>query len=422
MSNFKLINEGKSPENLVVFIHGFTGAGDTWEKKDGSMPFVKPLIDKNLNLKSALNIGLFSYKSSALGGNKSDAKYSKAISEVIRKVTNRQRDFNQPIYKVAQFLKTEIDLYIEENDLGSVNLTLIAHSMGGLVCKCFILDNLNDKRYCIKAFHSIHVPYQGSDQATVLNTITLGSNNNQVIELKPDSKLTKLLNNEWLSANIRKLPYTYYYIGESDETTESESAFATERRKEGIGFEKIIHNGGHSNFLDNADNVVWRKVNTSLKKHLVEAAGLEEPIKNEKLQVEQALHKIALEAVEANKELERLYPKCTEYNCLEYKSVELINKIEKYLSLYTEITDDNKPQIKAEIKYLLKIIRLYLVNPNLPIDDIGADMPELSKLCQIETVLDFVEEKVLHSCTCETKSQFDNFLRKVNSEVELRTC
>ena len=62
MNNFKIVNNSSTPENLVVFIHGFTGTDDTWEKKGGKMPFIEALLEEPI-IKETYSIGLFFYTS-----------------------------------------------------------------------------------------------------------------------------------------------------------------------------------------------------------------------------------------------------------------------------------------------------------------------------------------------------------------------
>jgi triacylglycerol esterase/lipase EstA (alpha/beta hydrolase family) len=340
MDNFKIINEAATPENLVVFIHGFTGTDDTWEMKDGKMPFIGKLLE-DVAIRETYSMGLFKYASASSGGDKSGNLFKRAFDEVVRKTTNNQQVYNQPIHKIAGMLQSEINLYIEENNLSSINLTFVAHSMGGLVSKRFFIDNSNEKRYVFKAFHSIHVPHQGSELAIIAD---MYKSNQQKIDLKPNSEIIKSLNDEWLEISPKKLPYTYYYIGESDNTVLATSALGSERRKEQKDYEKITHNGGHSDFLNNSTNMVWRKLSIGLKKN--QSLDSLEKVKN-KLSDRDKL--ATNEINNLYEEVDAKFPECREFTCFRFQKELFFDKIYNYTNAISNDLSDNREVFDEEI-------------------------------------------------------------------------
>jgi hypothetical protein len=409
MSNFKIINEGKSPENLVVFIHGFTGTHNTWEKKDGSMPFITPFLIVNPSIKESYAIRHFSYKSSLFGGNKSDTLLGRGLRELKRTITGNQNEYNQDIDKIALHLKTEIDLYREEKGLSQVKLTLIAHSMGGLVCKCFILNNINDKSYHFRAFHSIHVPHQGSELAMIAN---LTWSNGQKTGLKPNSELTKILNDRWLDTPVKKLPYTYYYLGTSDETVLRTSAFGSEKRKGKSGFEKIEHNGGHSDFLENTENAVFRKVAISLRKDI----SLEESEQVlTKLQKTDAKVSISMQSL--YEEVDMLYPQCKEFTCFRFNRQTLFDDIYNYTNAMSDELNDFRDMYDTEIDFVFDAITAYLT------EDAPFTFEKLyfSYEGVYKHIFEYIDKNVLHQCNCEVRAKFDLLIQN-NLKAELAFC
>ena len=203
--NFDVFHKIDDAKNLVIFIHGFTGTHDTWQMQDGDKPFINQLLCNN-TISSTYNFAMYRY-TSQLFGKKPTGLLKRALSEVKRKFSGEQKYFNLNFEDITSNLKSEINLYREENNLEYVNLFFISHSMGGIIVKNFICDIYKLNKYKLKQYHSIHVPHRGSELAMLI------PKNIQSEGLLPNSDILIKIEKKWLEANYRKLPKTFYYVG-----------------------------------------------------------------------------------------------------------------------------------------------------------------------------------------------------------------
>ena len=71
---------------------------------------------------------------------------------------------NIKIEKLSDFLKSSIEVYCSNYE----NIVLIAHSMGGLISKAYILKDLEEQlNPKVKLFLSLAVPHNGSNWAQI---------------------------------------------------------------------------------------------------------------------------------------------------------------------------------------------------------------------------------------------------------------
>jgi hypothetical protein len=42
---FEIVNNSPNKENIIIFIHGYTGTNDTWKMSNGDMPFISKLLE-----------------------------------------------------------------------------------------------------------------------------------------------------------------------------------------------------------------------------------------------------------------------------------------------------------------------------------------------------------------------------------------
>jgi hypothetical protein len=183
----KALFTNKKNKSLAVFVHGFTGNYiSTW----GQLP---ELLTTDPGLQH------FDF---LFWGYSSDLLFPKGefIIDNIRQLLTQfisKHKTSQHIEVVAQGLQTELD-YLDDYD----NIVLIGHSLGGLVIRSFIIQNL--KSYKKKNFARIKkikqillfgTPNEGLDLA---NNKILSSLNNQISDMGSYNEFINSLREEWV--------------------------------------------------------------------------------------------------------------------------------------------------------------------------------------------------------------------------------
>lgn len=200
-----IISKNKS-DTLVIFVHGFTGNEDTWTNSQG-ISFADMLMN-NEELRGKLDFANFDYTSKFFNTSK-----VKVIGNLLKKVifNNRKKDKKVlDIISISNHMKSCIRFYCKDYK----NIILIAHSMGGLISKSFILDELKSNNETkVRLFISLAVPHDGSNLAYIGKQ--LWKNNNQISDLSPLSEIIKELNSKWIKQQLK--PKTVYFYGQNDE-------------------------------------------------------------------------------------------------------------------------------------------------------------------------------------------------------------
>ena len=203
------INNNK--KNLILFIHGFTGAEETWAFSE-SINF-PTLLSENTDILKSFDIAYFNYftELQLLAPIKRSPFY-----KLFKKVLGHKNKKNISICEISNLLRTEIKVKLGDYD----NLIIIAHSMGGLIAKDYILNNIEDgSDHKVAMFISLAVPHSGSELATFAK---LFSSNINIQELAPIDGIVIDLNNKWV--NAKTLPQTKYFYGTWDEIVNKKSA------------------------------------------------------------------------------------------------------------------------------------------------------------------------------------------------------
>lgn len=208
MMNF--VHNTLDKKNLVIFIHGFVGSEKTWIKKDGSRPLIDYII-KDQEIFDNFNIALFEYHTKLLD----IFPQSKAIFNVLLKSKN---PINLPINEISKLLESRIQYTCADYK----NIILIGHSMGGLVAKRFILDDLKKNTDSkVKLYVSLATPHSGS---IIANYGKLLIKNVQTKDLAALSDSISTMNNEWVQN--KNLPTRIYGQGAYDKIVSKESSIA----------------------------------------------------------------------------------------------------------------------------------------------------------------------------------------------------
>lgn len=221
----KLIHETQNAKNLIIFIHGFIGGEKTWIKEDNSRPFID-LILKDSQIEKNYDIGLFEYHTELLS-------FFPKTKFVLGLFNGKKNASNLPINEISRLLDSQLKYSYPSYE----NIILIGHSMGGLVAKRQILDDISkNSNTRIKLYISLATPHSGSNLATVGKTII---NNFQVKDLSPLSDSISTMNDEWVKC--KQLPKRLYAQGSYDKIVPNVSSVSYDRDNQEIIFSDDDH-------------------------------------------------------------------------------------------------------------------------------------------------------------------------------------
>ena len=210
--------------NLVVFIHGFTGAEETWVNEEGKS-FAEMLLNfEEIQLNYDFAEVIYYSKIMDFQKTKSASKFIKNLFKRSTKAVKKNVEIN----KLAKFVRSVVHYSCESYE----NIIVIAHSMGGLVAKALVIDEIkNASTKKVKKYISLAVPHSGSNFAVIAGSIFT---NPQVIDLEPLSEAVKSLNEDWLRLQDA-LPSSLYIYGQYDTIVPKTSAVPI-----GIGDDCIV--------------------------------------------------------------------------------------------------------------------------------------------------------------------------------------
>ncbi|APH04175.1 ABC-three component system protein [Bacillus weihaiensis] len=218
---FELIHKNNN-KNIVLFIHGFTSNNDTWVNSNG-VPFPNMLLEHEV-IKKNFDFAYLSYDTELLNFYRVKA----GLSFIGRTVFggNAVAKKSLDILQLSDYISTTISLNCSDYE----SIVIVAHSMGGLVSKGYILKDLERNKYTkVKLLLSLAVPHNGSNWAAVGKN--LFKKNKQVIDLEPLSKTLTELTNKWLWQE-EGLPETVYLIAQHDEVVEETSSTGHEKTRQ----------------------------------------------------------------------------------------------------------------------------------------------------------------------------------------------
>lgn len=222
--NFIFYESKKSCRNLILFIHGFTGdIENTWTNKNGNS-FPTLLLEDNY-IKENFDIASYSYFTTLLNLFADAKEKFRFIKSLIRKETHK-KEKNLDINELSNNLSTHIRFTLKQYD----NIYIIAHSMGGLIIKNLINNEISKNGSTkIKLFVSLAVPHHGAELAVFGKLI---SNNLQILNLNPVQEFIASMNQNWISLDEK--PTTKYLYGTYDDFVTKHSAVAVDKIEKDI--------------------------------------------------------------------------------------------------------------------------------------------------------------------------------------------
>jgi len=235
-------------DNVILFVHGFIGGRETWFDEGNPRNFVKYLQDDEY-VSANYDLAIFNYFTK-ISDIKEDIGW---ISNLIGR--KRKIKKNLATGEIANLLKSHVEINLDRYK----GVVLIAHSMGGLVSKHFILDSMSK---AVKLFVSLSVPHNGSNLADLGKIIV---NNPQVKDLAPLEKNINDLNNRWIKS--KTLPPTVYHQGLYDRVVPPTSSIGLDSRDVKV----IYSDDDHFSILspESKDDVVIQSILRQLKTALI---------------------------------------------------------------------------------------------------------------------------------------------------------
>ena len=214
----KITHKTAGSKNLIIFLHGFIGGEKTWVKEDKKRPFID-LILKDNEINKNFDIGIFQYHSELLN-------FFPRTKKIIGLFSKSKQKKNLPINKISNLLESQLKYSFPHYK----NIILIGHSMGGLVAKRFILDDIEANTSTrVKLYVSLATPHSGSNLATYGKNII---NNFQIEDLSPLSESISAMNDEWVKC--KQLPKRLYAQGSYDDIVPQVSSVAFDRENQEI--------------------------------------------------------------------------------------------------------------------------------------------------------------------------------------------
>lgn len=198
-------------------------ANKTWENVNGKL--FPELILENAYIAQNFDVATYGYFTTLLDlFANSKEKYRKIKNLIRRKTHTKEKNLDIP--ELANNLSNHLRITLEQYD----NIYIVAHSMGGLITKTLISNDLEKSGWVkIKLFLSLAVPHQGAS-AAVLGELV--SDNLQINNLNPVSSHINTLNQKWI--NLDNKPSTKYFYGSYDQVVSKHSAIAIDETEKDV--------------------------------------------------------------------------------------------------------------------------------------------------------------------------------------------
>lgn len=208
-SPFKFYNKLNEAENLVLFVHGFTGGHETWAR-DSETTYPELLIEDSF-IKESIDIASYEYFTKLTDVGKTFSRIRSLFTKGLKK-----NQSNLGIEELANNLRDHIRFSLSQYN----NIYIIAHSMGGLIAKSLILNDISKSGETkIKLLISLAVPHQGAELSVLGGML---SSNIQIKDLNSVQPFITQLNENWLKLDNK--PAIKYIYGSHDTVVTPSSA------------------------------------------------------------------------------------------------------------------------------------------------------------------------------------------------------
>lgn len=209
--------------NVILFVHGFTGGKDTW--KHPVEGYFHDQLLKHEFVGENFDVATFEYYTTLTNLFPAVNSVAQRVLSLFKNIQPKAKK-NVSVEEISDLLNTRIRFDLDSYE----NIVVVAHSMGGLVTKACILKDLESGRISkIKLFLSLAVPHLGADLAIYGKLI---SSNKQIRDLAPLSDLCPTMTNAWMRHSIK--PEIKYFCGAYDDVVNHNSAVGSDNNPQDI--------------------------------------------------------------------------------------------------------------------------------------------------------------------------------------------
>ncbi|USK36474.1 hypothetical protein LIT25_27325 (plasmid) [Bacillus sp. F19] len=273
MSHIDFIHKNNN-KHAILFIHGFTGNSNTWNYPNKEHQSFPNMLKKDIDIRENFDIVTVNYFTKFFSLEKSKIALNglRRVFKLPSKISHK----NVGINDLSSLLKSIVDFNCSNYE----KIVIIAHSMGGLVSKSYILNELSDGSCKVQLFLSLAVPHNGVDWATMGNMLYKG--NEQIIDLGASSSTLNEINNRWIKQQ-NGLPRIVYFYGQSDRVVSKESAIGYQVEKQ----DQVTSADDHFTICkpEDQDDLVYlgvrNKILASLKEWSIKKTPDKSTLKNE---------------------------------------------------------------------------------------------------------------------------------------------
>lgn len=306
-------------KKAIIFIHGLTGGDETWFNLDEEK-FFKELLLENILIGKEYECYHFNYES-----NKTYGRTLNFIKNILRK--NTKKDLN--LKAITKSLETFLEYTVKKDELDE--LIFIAHSMGGIIAKEYILEANQDNK--IKICFFLASPQQGSDYALVSK---LPGTSKVMEDLTPNSTQILETNQRWINAD--NLPKTFYIEGNHDVYVDEKSSYNYENKSriENIDYKYIKTMDNHTSISKpTKDSEVYKIVEREIIRNINVDIFQEEKPYEEKNQYDEMIFVVKMIAAQVVKQTIDLSKMSYYHFDLAYR--ELTTSDKKKLAKYSDL-------------------------------------------------------------------------------------
>jgi hypothetical protein len=222
--DFVFCQQREDCNNLILFVHGFVGdAEKTWCNLNGNA--FPAILLENDYINENFDVASYNYFTTLFDLFADSKEKVRRLRDMIWKRTHK-KERNLDIDELSNNLSNHLRFTLEQYD----NIYVVAHSMGGLVTKSLIANEIRRNGATkVRLFVSLAVPHQGASLSVIGSLI---SSNLQISNLNPVEKFIVELNRKWVALDLK--PPTKYFYGSYDTVVTKHSAVAIDKIKTDI--------------------------------------------------------------------------------------------------------------------------------------------------------------------------------------------
>lgn len=207
MKIYNITEDNKECKNIIVFIHGFIGSKATWFENNREPKILIKYLLQNEIISKNYHYTIYDYESTLFSILKRNRIYSLIKSYGFKKKTK----FPLAVKSVMKNLDFRIESSLEKY----TNLIFVCHSLGGIIGKYYISNQLAKRKSGkVKLYITLATPHLGTD---IANKAHHFFKNPQLLDLSTINDDLVDLNREWINLEHEVgLPDREYFVAQYD--------------------------------------------------------------------------------------------------------------------------------------------------------------------------------------------------------------